>query len=150
MIKDDFIITPINKIDVPEIFRLNSIWNKTYWSLDNIYEELLRKNNLNFKISFTNINIVGYIFCSLITDELNILNICIHPDFRNKGLGYILLKFVINSGSLLGASSAFLEVRSSNKSALHLYEKCCFRKIFLRKKYYFDGEDAVLMSLKIE
>jgi ribosomal-protein-alanine N-acetyltransferase len=141
---------PLNKTDVHEIFNLNTIWNTTFWTFDNIYEEIIKEENLNFKLFYNNKNILGYIFSTIIIDELNILNICIHPDFLNQGFGFILLKYVLDRGFILGATSAFLEVRSSNKAALHLYEKCCFKKNFIRKKYYFDGEDAVLMSLKIK
>ena len=45
----------------------------------------------------------------------------------------------------LGVNKVFLEVRSSNISAIALYEKKGYTKISVRKKYYADGEDALVM-----
>ena len=39
-----------------------------------------------------------------------------------------------------------LEVRASNKKAIHLYEKFGFKSLGLRRKYYQDNnEDALIM-----
>ena len=41
--------------------------------------------------------------------------------------------------------SAFLEVRASNCAARALYEKLGFREIYVRRRYYGNGENAVIM-----
>jgi ribosomal-protein-alanine N-acetyltransferase len=41
---------------------------------------------------------------------------------------------------------AFLEVRKSNTAAIGLYERFNFKRIHIRKKYYSDGEDAIIMQ----
>lgn len=46
-----------------------------------------------------------------------------------------------------GAESVLLEVRASNAAALHLYDSLGFERVGLRRRYYADGEDAVLMTL---
>ena len=45
------------------------------------------------------------------------------------------------------ADVALLEVRASNQPAMRLYASLGFEHVGLRKKYYQDGEDAVLMTL---
>lgn len=45
------------------------------------------------------------------------------------------------------AESVLLEVRASNQPAQQLYASLGFECVGLRKKYYGDGEDAVLMTL---
>jgi ribosomal-protein-alanine N-acetyltransferase len=45
---------------------------------------------------------------------------------------------------------ATLEVRESNHEAQRLYEKCGFRTVAIRKKYYSDNrEDAIVMIREI-
>lgn len=43
-----------------------------------------------------------------------------------------------------GAKKCFLEVRSRNTPAISLYEKCGFKRVGLRKKYYGDDDAAVM------
>lgn len=45
------------------------------------------------------------------------------------------------------AELVLLEVRASNSPALALYTSLGFERVGLRKRYYSDGEDAVLMTL---
>ena len=42
-----------------------------------------------------------------------------------------------------------LEVRRSNEYAMKLYNQLRFKEVAIRKKYYEDGEDAVLMALEL-
>ena len=48
-----------------------------------------------------------------------------------------------------GVDEIFLEVRPTNSSAIKLYEKLGFENISVRKKYYSDGEDAMVFKLRI-
>jgi ribosomal-protein-alanine N-acetyltransferase len=40
---------------------------------------------------------------------------------------------------------AYLEVRESNYAAIKLYKKAGFIDLYKRKKYYRDGENAIVM-----
>ena len=43
-----------------------------------------------------------------------------------------------------------LEVRASNFGAQQLYEQLGFKKVGLRRRYYANGEDAILMNLSVK
>ena len=45
--------------------------------------------------------------------------------------------------------TAFLEVRASNAAACRLYSKMGFEEVGIRKGYYSDGEDALLMEKRL-
>ena len=50
-----------------------------------------------------------------------------------------------------GLKLAVLEVRTSNNSAIKLYEKIGFKTLRVRKKYYSDtGEDAYVMLYELK
>ncbi len=83
----------------------------------------------------------GYICFSRVLDEVHIENIAVEPEWRGKGIGFQLLKFVIESNK---NCDFFLEVRPSNQPAINLYRKLGFIMIGRRKKYYGD-EDAIIM-----
>jgi len=43
-----------------------------------------------------------------------------------------------------------LEVRKSNKKAISIYERFGLNPIYIRRRYYRDGEDAILYGIQFE
>ncbi|MCL2208163.1 MAG: ribosomal protein S18-alanine N-acetyltransferase [Fibromonadales bacterium] len=79
-------------------------------------------------------------------DECELLLIEVEESERGKGFGKMLMEHCHKELAAQGAKSFFLEVRVSNVAAIALYEKLGYEKIAERKKYYADGEDAVVMK----
>lgn len=93
--------------------------------------------------------VVGMIVVWLILDEAHIATLAVHPDYRERGIGSILLVEALQSVLLQGARSAFLEVRASNLVAQKLYQHFGFEIVNRRPRYYKDNlEDALLMNLE--
>jgi len=93
--------------------------------------------------------IVGYGGCWLIAGEAHISTIAVHPDFRGKGLGELLLAGMLRRAVQLGGEYSVLEVRASNGTAQALYEKYEYKVVGRRKGYYRDNsEDALLMEVR--
>jgi ribosomal-protein-alanine N-acetyltransferase len=96
--------------------------------------------------------IAGYGILSMGAGEAHVLNICIAPDYRGRGLGRHLLGRLLDIARWNGAERVFLEVRPSNPLAKALYESVGFTEIGRRPRYYpaRDGrEDAIVMALNI-
>ena len=108
---------------------------------DNSYKRVIRLGGL----------VVGYIVTWTIYDEVHILNIAVHPDYRKMGIGEKLISDCLSYSSGNGLKYAILEVRVSNKAARNLYHKIGFRQIQLRKNYYSDtGEDGIVMMYELQ
>ena len=91
--------------------------------------------------------ILGYGGFWLLADECHISTIAVHPTYRGRGLGELLLVAMLDRAIELGAQVATLEVRASNIVAQNLYRKYGFRQVGLRRGYYRDrGEDALIMT----
>ena len=56
---------------------------------------------------------------------------------------------VLRTFRQMGAISATLEVRMSNKKAQSLYSMLGFRMISICPAYYTDGEAAIIMKLRL-
>ena len=98
-----------------------------------------------------NDNIVAYMLCSTVLDEINIDRIAVRKKFRKCGFASCLLESFINYCRDSGLTIINLEVRSSNMVAVGLYEKFGFKKVGERRNYYPDNnEDAMLYTLIIE
>ena len=97
-------------------------------------------------------DLAGYTIFSFAAGEAHLLNLCIHPDWQQRGYGSLLLEYVINQASRLECESIFLEVRASNPRAASLYKNRGFKVIGQRRSYYQAGagrEDAVVMCLEL-
>ena len=90
--------------------------------------------------------VIGYGGLWLMVDEAHVTSIAVHPDFRGKGLGELLMLALMEVSIRLDARFVTLEVRVSNAVARALYEKLGFRQAGIRPRYYTDNnEDAVVM-----
>ncbi len=88
-------------------------------------------------------------FCAFwkVVDQIHINNLAIHPDWRRRGLGRLLLARVLAEATALGAPHATLEVRRSNAAARRLYEGAGFDLTAVRTSYYTNPiEDALILS----
>jgi len=79
-------------------------------------------------------------------DECELLSIAVEPAERGKGLAKTLMEYCCNELAKLGVHKFFLEVRESNIAAISLYKKLGYKKISERKKYYANGEAAIIMQ----
>jgi len=94
-------------------------------------------------------DVIGYLGTRLREQSVHISTIAVHPDWRRKGLGELLLLLAMERGIELEAPKITLEVRPSNTIAQSLYRKYGFRFTGTHRGYYRDGEDAWLMAVDI-
>jgi ribosomal-protein-alanine N-acetyltransferase len=94
-------------------------------------------------------HVTGFICFRNIRDESELLNIGVHPHFRQLGIGKRLMEFYFDFCEKEPIKAFFLEVNSSNASAIHLYQLFYYQPIGMRKKFYQGKFDALLMVRKI-
>lgn len=118
-----------------------------FWTY-NILKDELNCENSNYVVAKTlNDEIVGFAGIKTVFNESDIMNIVVKKSFRNKGIGSLLLKKLIDVSTSLNVTSITLEVMEENFSAIHLYEKFGFEIIGIRKNYYKD-KNGIVMNKK--
>ena len=94
--------------------------------------------------------ILGYFVGMLGVDEVHLLNLTVAPACQRQGWSHVLLDALALWARSQGAQWLWLEVRTSNQRARHVYEANGFRRVGERKRYYpsttTEREDAVVMS----
>jgi ribosomal-protein-alanine N-acetyltransferase len=93
--------------------------------------------------------LLGFICFRNIEDESELLNICIHPQYRQLGIGKRLMQFYIGFSTRKKIRTFYLEVNSSNLPAIQLYQSFSYQSLGIRKKFYQGGFDAILMVKKV-
>lgn len=95
--------------------------------------------------------VVGYIIGRAVADELEIYRIAVARQYQRQGIAMLLMSKLIQEAKKRHAATAFLEVSKDNSAAIGLYEKCGFKLIHTRKKYYTNtGEDALVMAFQFD
>ncbi len=83
----------------------------------------------------------------LAVGTLEIQSVAVRPRARGRGLGRALVGALLARARADRAERADLEVRAGNAAAIALYASEGFVPVGRRRRYYGDGEDALLMSL---
>jgi ribosomal-protein-alanine N-acetyltransferase len=90
--------------------------------------------------------ILGFAGGWLLTDQLHVTTVAVHPDARRRGVATTLLLALVDAARDAGSATLALEVRASNEGAQRLYERLGLRRAGTLPGYYRDnGEDAVVM-----
>ncbi|PSB06712.1 ribosomal-protein-alanine N-acetyltransferase, partial [filamentous cyanobacterium CCP2] len=82
-----------------------------------------------------------------IADEAHITLLGVHPEYRHQGLGQFMLYALLQAAHKRELKWATLEVRVSNQAAIDLYKKFNFQEVGIRKRYYHNQEDALILWL---
>lgn len=88
--------------------------------------------------------ILGYAIFHILGPDSELLSIATQGHQQQKGIGQQLLDAGFSQLNFAEGDCCFLEVRVGNEKARRFYEKDGFKIYGTRKKYYSDGEDAVL------
>ena len=117
-----------------------------FWSY-NILKQELENGKSKYFVAKQENEIVGFAEILLIIDQVNIMNIVVKKDKRNFGIGSSLLEEIIRYSKIHNATSITLEVNEKNIPAIKLYKKYGFKQVGLRRKYYNNEDNAILMDL---
>jgi [ribosomal protein S18]-alanine N-acetyltransferase len=89
----------------------------------------------------------GFLLLRLVLDEAEILTIGV--TVRREGIATGLLKEAIDLLQRREIATLHLEVAAPNVAARALYEKAGFSQVGMRRRYYADGSDALMLSKEV-
>lgn len=138
--------------DVERVHLIDQLSFSLPWSERSFRFELTENHNASVWVAEVDEagspQVVGVIVVWIILDEAHIATLATHPDYRQRGIGRLLLAQGLRAAEARGARLAYLEVRRSNLAAQALYESFGFEVVGERRRYYKDNqEDALLMTL---
>lgn len=144
----DIVIRPLTKEDIPYVAELEAACFSVPFT-EKALNELFLNTSWHFFVATENDTVVGYISFYCILDETEIVNVCVMPELRGKGIGRALTKCAIDFNKEINGSRVMLEVRKSNTPAIKLYESLGFISVGVSKNHYkLPTEDAILMNLE--
>ena len=138
-------VRAFTKEDIPTLVEIEKRCFSDAWN-EEAFAAVCRYPVLHGLVIEEDGNIVGYCCTQVVFEEVELQNIAIEPSMRGRGLATKLLTAAEENAKTLGGQHCFLEVRRGNAPAIGLYEKFGYERIGVRKGYYGDGEDAIVMK----
>ena len=145
-IHPEFNVRAMTGEDMEDILDIENDSYPRPWQRQHFLDELFSDHSFSLVVTGPDESILGYICLRTLFEEGHILNVAIRRSFRKIGLGRLLLEKGLETCREKGAKTIYLEVRTSNKAAISLYEQIGFVSTGIRRRYYENGEDAVLMQ----
>ncbi|GGY68022.1 ribosomal-protein-alanine acetyltransferase [Marinobacter zhanjiangensis] len=138
----------LSESDLPDILEIERLSYSYPWS-EGVFRDTFRSGYAVLGL-VQGSRLEGYGVLATLYDEAHLLNLCMRPASRGRGLARQLLRALLRGAVLQGMQRVVLEVRVSNRAARRLYESEGFELVGERPGYYPDGvspEDALVMAL---
>ena len=125
-------------VELEEKYLLESLGEKLLAS------ELSEKNNgVSFYVIENDDVVIGYIGRYYFFQEAEVLNFVVDESYQRQGYGQKLFDKMVKD--MKDVKKITLEVRASNIKGINFYTKNGFKQVGVRKKYFKNGEDALLL-----
>jgi ribosomal-protein-alanine N-acetyltransferase len=140
-------LRPMTEQDVAAVLAIEEATYEFPWT-EGIFKDCLRVGYCCW-VCVLGDRVVGYGLISVAAGECHVLNLCIDPEMRSRGLGRYFMTHLLNLARQHKAEMVFLEVRPSNEHAIALYESMGFNEVGRRRRYYpakKGREDALILA----
>ena len=130
--------------DMPQVIAIERRAFSTPWSLAMFVLELSKPSGICLA-ALRDGRVLGYLVCSRYDTVWHVMNVAVDDRLLRQGIATALMEHLFSDADGPGEQYT-LEVRTSNGSAIALYERFGFRAAGRRRGYYHDNrEDAVIM-----
>ncbi len=114
-----------------------------------LYKDIMYNDMSLYFIARVDDKRAGYVGSWLTIPNAEILNLFVSKEYRGLKIGKRLMNEVIKICVIKSIEMLSLEVNINNKYAIKMYEDLGFKVSHIRKKYYDNKEDALLMILQV-
>jgi ribosomal-protein-alanine N-acetyltransferase len=99
---------------------------------------------VTFLATYDGAVVTGVIIADLDRGRIRIMNIAVHPEYRKRGIGTLLMQAVLNQHP---QASAVLMVQEHNAAAQAMYRQLGFQRSGYHAAYYGQGNPGIEMTL---
>jgi ribosomal-protein-alanine N-acetyltransferase len=137
--------------DIPRVLEIEQeVFAPDLWTAEQFWAELAEVPAARwYVVAEDGAELVGYAGLSSAGGEGDVQTLAVRRSRQGCGVGSMLLDAVLDEAARRGCARVYLEVRADNAPALGLYAARGFERVGVRRGYYADGTDAVVMRGRI-
>ena len=143
----DLVIVPMRRAHIRKIMPIEQQVYPRPWTAQVFIEELeqARVGKRHYLVGTIGDELVGYGGLLYVENDAHVTNIAVHPMWRSRGIATELPLDLAWEANRRGCEAMTLEVRHTNVAAQQLYRRFGFVPAGVRKKYYENRDDAIVM-----
>lgn len=117
------------------------------WTHATFVSELsqMRAGNRWYLVAYVGDMMVGYAGLMFQGDDAHVTNIAVDPEWQGRGVATEMMLDLVHLAHDRGCKAMTLEVRHTNTVAQNLYRRFGFVPAGMRKRYYENTDDAIVM-----
>jgi [ribosomal protein S18]-alanine N-acetyltransferase len=117
------------------------------WTAQVFHDELheARAGRRHYVVARRARAVIGYGGLMFVADEAHVTNIAVHPHERRRKVGTRILAALALTAIERGCAAWTLEVRATSRGAQDLYRSFGFAPAGIRRNYYENETDAIVM-----
>lgn len=143
-------LVPLSPEDLSDVARIERASFRDPWSEAMLLAELTPDDErMAIGVRRDDGALQGFALARYGVDAMQVLVVATDPAARGSGVGRALVREIARRAREAGYPRIDLEVRAGNAAAIALYATEGFVGVGRRRRYYQDGEDALLMSATI-
>jgi ribosomal-protein-alanine N-acetyltransferase len=141
---DDVVIGPASANDIEAVHHLERLCFPAPWRREFFDSELSAAGRFNL-VAKRGGRVIAYLFAMWFFDEMHVNKIAVEEKERRRGIALRLMEQCMDFAAMHEIRTISLEVRQSNEVAQEFYRRLDFEPLYVRPRYYPDGEAAVIM-----
>lgn len=143
----ELVIVPMRRAHIRKIMPIEQQIYPRPWTAQVFVEELeqVRAGRRHYLVGTIGEELVGYGGLLYVDSDAHVTNVAVHPMWRSRGIATELLLDLAWEANRRGCEAMTLEVRHTNIAAQQLYRRFGFVPAGVRKKYYENRDDAIVM-----
>jgi ribosomal-protein-alanine N-acetyltransferase len=107
--------------------------------------DMMMRGRRHYVVAHIGRDLVGYCGLLFAEQDAHITNIAVHPKWQKRGIATELMLELAYEARERKCEALTLEVRHTNKAAQELYRRFGFAPAGIRRKYYENTDDAIVM-----
>ena len=128
--------------DVPDVLEAEKLSFDCPWTEEDVLR-CLRQHDVFGMVAERDNRVVGFMIYVLEKKHLEVLNFCVHPEYRRSGVGRAMVDKLASKLDVRRRKEITLHVRESNLGAQLFFRAMGFRAQSVERWFYEEtGEDA--------
>jgi len=140
-------IEPLRRRHLRRVLRIEEESYPKPWSHRTFVDELagMRNGSRHYLAAYVGDELVGYAGMLFSGDDAHVTNIAVDRRWQGRGVATEMMLELCDVARGRGCAAMTLEVRHTNSAAQGLYRKFGFAPAGVRRRYYENTDDAIIM-----